>query len=601
MPQWAWPANPGIGISKAMAPGLRWIGQSFPRLYNLAVALSRGLDYADGRLMRLHTVVATFCLAAFATLPLEATPFIFYRGVIHAASFAPPGSPASGIPQGGLFSIFGQELGPAQGVQVSAFPLETELAGVSVSVTQGATTVDAIPVFVFAGQVNVIMPSNAPTGLVTIRVTFNGDASNPVTARVVAHNPGIFTVNQSGIGPGIVQNFVSGALPINSTATSAERGQLVIVWLSGLGAIQGPDGEAPPVGTLPYGVQVFVGGVEATNITYAGRTPCCSAVDQINVFIPENAPTGCFVPLTVRVNGFVSNTTTIAIGESGGCNDAHNPFAENLVAGGKQGVVALVRQDFSDETVAARPTEGVLDWFLGFFADQPANPFAFSPEVALPPPGSCTSYTMRGDILEDPAIPGTPRGDLATGLLTVTTPAGTTQAFPTALPPSAHGALLGHNIDLRGLAAAALQLGPGSAMVASAGGADVDAFEAQADIAEPVTWTNRAALEVVERSAGARFTWTGDAQVIVGGVTADLPTNSSAVFACVAPPGSNSFDVPDYALANLPTSRATANRSHSYLVLLSIPSGQPAAFEAAGLDYGGAVSVHLQMRGVVVR
>lgn len=535
--------------------------------------------------------------------PVSAKPFLFYRGVIHAASFAPPGSPAGSIPQGGMFSIFGREIGPTQGVQVSAFPLGDDLAGVSLTVTQGATTVNAIPVFVAGGQVNAIMPSDAPVGLVTLRVTFNGEMSNPVTVRVVAHNPGIFTVNQFGMGPGIVQNFVSSAdTPLNSTARSAQRGQLVTIWLTGLGAIEGADGDAPPVATLPYDVEVFVGGVKATNIIYAGRTPCCSAVDQINVFIPDDAPTGCFVPLTVRVNGAVGNTVTMAIDdESGACSDPHNPFSETLVSGGKQGALVLLRQEFSDHTVAARPFEHVIDQFYGTFTDQRGGAFPFSPNLSLPPVGSCTSFTFQGDLLEDATTPSTPTGDLTAGPISVTTADGTVPAMGFPAASNAYGALLGHDVELVDFDKVPLKLGAGTVTVTGAAGGGVGAYEAETEAATPATWTNREALETVNRADGVRFTWTGGERVIVAGISVDLSTNSSSAFACLAEPGSSSFVVPSYVSVNLPPSRAARNRSRSYLLLLSIPPGQPSEFTAEGLDYGGLVSVHSQMRGVVIQ
>src|SRR5690349_8576104 len=55
-------------------------------------------------------------------------------------------------------------------VQANSFPLGTTLANVSITVTQGGTAVNAIPLFVSASQINAIMPSNAPLGTVTLRV-----------------------------------------------------------------------------------------------------------------------------------------------------------------------------------------------------------------------------------------------------------------------------------------------------------------------------------------------------------------------------------------------------------------------------------------------
>src|SRR5258708_35610025 len=97
-------------------------------------------------------------------------PAIYPRGVVNAASYMAPGLPAGGIGRGSVFTVFGRRLGPSSPVQVQSFPLQKSLAGVSLSVTQGTTSVDAIPIFVSEGQVNAIMPSNAPLGMASVWV-----------------------------------------------------------------------------------------------------------------------------------------------------------------------------------------------------------------------------------------------------------------------------------------------------------------------------------------------------------------------------------------------------------------------------------------------
>src|SRR5579859_1875805 len=118
----------------------------------------------------MRIVFLSVSLAA-ATITASAQPLIFHRGIVNAASFMQAGLPSGSIARGSLFSIFGARLGPASGPP-AAFPLSTTLGGVSIQVTQGSTTVAAIPIFVGAGQVNAIMPSNAPLGKVSVYVTF---------------------------------------------------------------------------------------------------------------------------------------------------------------------------------------------------------------------------------------------------------------------------------------------------------------------------------------------------------------------------------------------------------------------------------------------
>lgn len=92
-------------------------------------------------------------------------PSIRLHGVVNAANFYAPGLPGESIARGSIFSIFGSALGPAQGTQVSAFPLQNVLAGVTITVTQRGAVVNALPLYVRQDQINAVMPSNAPLGL----------------------------------------------------------------------------------------------------------------------------------------------------------------------------------------------------------------------------------------------------------------------------------------------------------------------------------------------------------------------------------------------------------------------------------------------------
>ena len=119
--------------------------------------------------MRFHlfAIVAVVC----ATVG-ESAPVIARNGIVQAATLAAPGLPNAAIAQGSLFSIYGSGLGPATFRTADAYPLRTDLGGVTVTAAQGKTTVNVIPVFVSAGQINAILPSNTPIGLVAFKVTY---------------------------------------------------------------------------------------------------------------------------------------------------------------------------------------------------------------------------------------------------------------------------------------------------------------------------------------------------------------------------------------------------------------------------------------------
>ena len=78
----------------------------------------------------------TCALSLFTLLPMAAyaqLPSIAADGIRNGASYALSGMPNAGIAQGSIFIVFGSNLGPANLVQVSSFPLPTSqgLAGTS--------------------------------------------------------------------------------------------------------------------------------------------------------------------------------------------------------------------------------------------------------------------------------------------------------------------------------------------------------------------------------------------------------------------------------------------------------------------------------------
>src|SRR5215472_14708701 len=143
-------------------------------------------------------------LAVASLNALAQTPVINPHGVVNGASFMSPGLPGGSIARGSLFTIFGVNLGPLPAVQASTTPFAVSLAGVSVKVTQGSVALDAFPYAVGPNQINAIMPSSAPLGLVSVRVTVNGTQSNPSPVNIVNSSVGIIGGTQ---GPGIIQNF----------------------------------------------------------------------------------------------------------------------------------------------------------------------------------------------------------------------------------------------------------------------------------------------------------------------------------------------------------------------------------------------------------
>ncbi len=478
----------------------------------------------------------------------------------------------------------------------------------SIEIVQGNSTVSAIPIFVSSGQLNAIMPSNAPLGRVSLRVSFNGEQSNPETVTVVENSVGIFTATGSGIGPGIVQNFVSQTVqPINTTTRTAKPGQVVTMWATGLGPISAPDNTAPPVGTLPFDVAITVGGKAVTNVFYAGRAPCCSGVDQFVFQIPASAPHGCYVPLRVRVAGVaVSNTVTMAIeGDQQRCSEPENPAIETFLSGGTIGVVEMLRTVLEADAGVIAPVAFTFDGAKGYFRQESGGELAFNPHFALPPQGACVAYAVAGDLVRGIPSPYVSSPGLDAGEITLNGPNGAAELERTVVGESTvyNNVTVGGPQGISAETDEPLFFSPGAYQIKGTGGAGVGPIDVNANVSPPLQWTNSGELSEVARGEGVTFEWTpGDSPwVVVAGVSVDKPRNASAMFLCVAPDGASSFHVPAAVLANLPASRPVIGHSQGFLTLGSTAAGEPPVFSAEGLDFGVALSVAIHQKTVRFR
>ncbi len=324
-------------------------------------------------------------------------PILYHRGTVNAASLAPFGLPNAPIARGSTFTVFGENLGPAQSPAL-AFPLSATLGGVSLSVTQGTVTTPTFPTYVSPTQINAIMPSTVTAGLATLRLTYKSK-SNAITIQIADSAPGIFAISSGGYGPGIVQNYITADnTPINSSVAPAAPGQVIVIWGTGLGPVTFPDNVAPTAGNVAATVSVTIGGQPAA-VAYSGRTPCCSGVDQIVASVPANAPLGCWVPVSVKAGGVVSNTTTMSIASPGAasCDDPGNPLSKLVRTPGTQAYIDLARVDSIDNIATISPTVSTVDKLYSRFYTRPDSPYNFDPYMSYPPPGTCLVHQTTGD------------------------------------------------------------------------------------------------------------------------------------------------------------------------------------------------------------
>ncbi|MGD0771569.1 MAG: BACON domain-containing carbohydrate-binding protein [Candidatus Solibacter sp.] len=516
-------------------------------------------------------------------------PIVTPNGIVNAASFISANLPAGSIAQGSFFSIFGNGLGPANpGLSATSFPLGATLGGVSVKVTQGATSVNAIPVFVAQYQINAVMPSNTPAGSVQVTVSYNNLTSAPAAVQVVPANFGAFTVS-GGRGPGIVQNYVSATqVPLNMTDLTAAPGDTVILWGTGLGPLPAgaSDTQPAPAGSLPASVQVLLGNLTITP-AYAGRAPGLAGVDQIDFQLPSNVPLGCYVPLQVVVNGNASNTVTMAINNNRQpCSDS-SPFSATSRTGGKNASIGLARLSYTDPTNALKIGNGTVDIAMGSFNQSTGvGDLGFSLYASLPPINTCTYYNNIGSLngLLGGQLPGAANG--ATPLdagpaISVQGPnglQGVSYSDSSAQVSPYMGVLgTGGGWTALGLGPSTPFLDPGSYTVSGPGGKDVGPFQYTMQIPAGATWTNRDSITAVDRTKGLTVQWSGGTAstqaVAIIGYSSNPATNVSGGFACLSDMAPGTFTVPSNFLANLPATPASnPGNALSALVFVTVPT-----------------------------
>lgn len=223
-----------------------------------------------------------------------ATPRV--QTVVNGASSA-----SAGVAPGEIVTISGSALGPATPVPLhpgASGLVDTTLAGTRV----WFDSIAAPLVFVSGSQVSAVAPYElAGKSSTQVQVEVNGVKSAAVPVSVVDTAPGIFTLNQTGTGPGAVLNQ---DYSVNSPSNPAPAGSVIMIYATGEGqtAPPGMDGLVTN-GTLriPMGtVSVTIGGQPA-DLLYAGSAPdLIAGVLQVNVRVPDTAGHGT-VPLVLKV------------------------------------------------------------------------------------------------------------------------------------------------------------------------------------------------------------------------------------------------------------------------------------------------------------
>ncbi len=235
--------------------------------------------------------------------------------LVDGASFANPGV----VSPGAIVTLFGSRMGPKEGV---AFALENGRVPALLGGTRVLVDSEEAPIlYASYGQLNIVLPYDLPAGgRPTIQVEHDGVLSNELSGFYVdVAGISLFGLDASATPPAAALNQDG---TVNSPDNPAKRGSRVVLFGTGGGETVPASiaGEVTPLAPRPLANRVIVEIADGLRLTveYAGAAPgLVAGVTQINVKIPEDAPTGV-VRLRVDSIGLVSfspGDVTIAVGD----------------------------------------------------------------------------------------------------------------------------------------------------------------------------------------------------------------------------------------------------------------------------------------------
>jgi uncharacterized protein (TIGR03437 family) len=562
------------------------------------------------------------CAVLICAVSALGQPSIGANGVVNGASYAGPAASGANVvvAQGSIVAIFGKNLGPATIVQALATPLPTQLpnaSGTSVQITAGGSSFNCFMLYAVSAQVGCIVPSTVPVGTATFTVTYNGQTSAGQAVTVAKQSFGLFTKNQGGSGPAVVQNVQSdGSVVVNGLSTSAKENQVLTLYGTGLGPISGADNVAPGAVNLSSNVKVTIGGQTLTP-QYAGRSPQYAGLDQINVQLPASfaisgaspsdfhvervstsAPAGsslagCYTPMAVATGSSVSPGVVVSLASGGGtCTsplgfspaalaslDAGGSVTIGLALAGRFGLFGVYGDGAGAEFFQGTANDAYLATLSLAGLGTPLQTFV--------KPGTCTAYNAftQANPTSSPSLglSGFTRLLDAGSSLTLAGP-GVTKTMA--------GVQGGY-----GTSGSAPFLANGTWTLTGTGGTDIGAFTASLNI--PVlTWTNAVTPgQTVSRNSPLTVTWTGggpnDVVSIAGSsISIDIlnlndPTKTyEYIFNCVAPASAGTFTVPQNIMQTMqPTITSSVVGTGGVLV---VSAGNTAGFTAP-LKKGGNI------------
>ncbi|HEY6391000.1 MAG TPA: IPT/TIG domain-containing protein, partial [Bryobacteraceae bacterium] len=236
------------------------------------------------------------------------------------ASFVSAANPTGGnrLAPGSLASLYGTNLSGSVSAADFAPPLPVTLNGTSITIAGTATPL----LYVSPGQINLQVPWFVISGPSTGTLTVNqGQLNASINVVLTPFAPALFTTNSGGSGQAaaLINNTATLVAPAGAFPGSrpAAKGEFIQLYCTGLGDVTnrpltGAAATDSPLSMTASPATVTIGSVSVTPV-FSGLSPGFVGLYQVNLQVPQNAPSGPAVPVVLTIGGVASNTATIAI------------------------------------------------------------------------------------------------------------------------------------------------------------------------------------------------------------------------------------------------------------------------------------------------
>jgi uncharacterized protein (TIGR03437 family) len=234
----------------------------------------------------------------------NAPPVISENGTVNTFNRVPAGALAPGM----IVEVYGTGLATTKG-NPGGLPLQTAFDGTSLIVGP----YQAPLYYVSNNQVNVQFDTElTPNQQYPVIAVLNGALSvpvmtdiSPIQLGVAAQDNGL-VIAQHGVGSAYI-----------TEASPAKQGEVVVIYLSGMGATSPAVQSGQPAPGGPNLAKAVVQPTvtldgQAATVQYAGLTPGFVGLYQVNFVVPSNAGTGDLT-LIVKQNSVSSNATRIPV------------------------------------------------------------------------------------------------------------------------------------------------------------------------------------------------------------------------------------------------------------------------------------------------